>query len=270
MYQCNANDGGSESAYTYSWSGTDGLSGDEQFVEKTYATSGTKTASVFVSSGSQSVNVACSVPVTVSALDTQCSDEEDNDGDGDIDGLDGGCDGGDTDDDEGNDPTAILSADPLQVVVGNASTLTWDCSANTTSASINTTPVTTLSPANGNGTLSTGSLESPTNNFQLTCTNAHSSDMDTVSISTSNPTVELSAASTRVTDGGSTTLSWDGDQVTSCTLTGTNALNYTAGTDAVDVPSGKISTQTTFTVSCDGGVATDTVIVNTAVYIDEF
>lgn len=264
-YTCLDSSGGSSasisSSYTFTTAGT--------YQVRACADNNTSWAGT-VTESNENNNCTDWVPIVVSALDTQCTDSADNDGDGDIDGLDGGCDGGDADDDEGNDPTATLSANPTQVVLGNTSTLTWDCSANTTSASINTSPVTTLSPANSNGTLSTGSLESPTNNFQLTCTNAHSSDTDTVSITTSNPTVDLTVGAKRVVDGGSTTLTWDGDQVTSCSLTGSNGLTYTAGTDALNIPSEDITTQTTFIVTCDGGTATDTEIVNTPVDIDEF
>lgn len=48
-----------QTPYSYSWSGTDGLSGVTQSVTKSYTTTGTKTASVTVISGSETKTVAC-------------------------------------------------------------------------------------------------------------------------------------------------------------------------------------------------------------------
>ncbi len=195
-----------------------------------------------------------------------CIDGEDNDGDELVDDADGGCDGSDTDDSELGGITATLTADDTTILIGTPATLNWECTDSTT-ASIST--IGAVAPVAG-GSVVTASISAAQASYELTCSDGTISDTDIVTISTSNPTVELTAASTRVADGGSTTLSWDGDQVSACTLTGTNGLTYSGGVDAVGVPSQKILTQTTFTVSCDGGVATDTVIVNTAVYIDEF
>lgn len=52
--------------YTYSWSGTDGLSGTTQEVLKSYSSPGNKTGSVTVSAGSQSDTKTCSNSVVVS------------------------------------------------------------------------------------------------------------------------------------------------------------------------------------------------------------
>lgn len=53
------------SGYTYSWSGSDGLSGDKYYVSKVYETVGQKTASVSVTSGSETVTTQCSSAVEV-------------------------------------------------------------------------------------------------------------------------------------------------------------------------------------------------------------
>ena len=60
--------GGQGGGYTYTWSGTDGLSGSGVSTSIAYATTGAKTASVLVSDGNAAINMACS-PVTV----TSCS-----------------------------------------------------------------------------------------------------------------------------------------------------------------------------------------------------
>ena len=64
-------------AYSYTWSGTDSLTGSSQSVSKTYSIAGTKTGSVTVTSGAQSITQACSNSVTVTAsippLSASCS-----------------------------------------------------------------------------------------------------------------------------------------------------------------------------------------------------
>lgn len=51
---------GGNGNYSYSWSGTDGLSGSGNSVDMVYSSSGTKSASVSVSSNGQTVNRTCS------------------------------------------------------------------------------------------------------------------------------------------------------------------------------------------------------------------
>ncbi len=52
---------GGTGTYSYSWSGTDGLSGTAQSVVKTYSTVGSKNASVTITSGTQTTVVSCPV-----------------------------------------------------------------------------------------------------------------------------------------------------------------------------------------------------------------
>lgn len=52
-------------SYTYVWSGTDGLSGSAQTMNRTYNTAGVKTAGVVVSSVGSSLNVYCSNSVNI-------------------------------------------------------------------------------------------------------------------------------------------------------------------------------------------------------------
>ena len=62
-YTCTASTGAV--TYTYSWSGTDGLSGSAQSVNKTYGTSGQKTGTVTVtSSAGGSATATCSTAIT--------------------------------------------------------------------------------------------------------------------------------------------------------------------------------------------------------------
>lgn len=57
---------GGTGSYSYSWSGTDGLSGDTKFITPAYTSAGTKSASVTVTSGVQSVTALCTNSVVVS------------------------------------------------------------------------------------------------------------------------------------------------------------------------------------------------------------
>jgi hypothetical protein len=50
---------GGTGSYTYSWSGTDGLGGSSQNINRSYNNSGTKNATVVVTSGGQSVSASC-------------------------------------------------------------------------------------------------------------------------------------------------------------------------------------------------------------------
>jgi hypothetical protein len=56
-----ANPSGGSSSYSYSWSGTDGLSGNTKSVNKTYATAGSKSATVTVTSGNQTKTANCNI-----------------------------------------------------------------------------------------------------------------------------------------------------------------------------------------------------------------
>jgi hypothetical protein len=56
---------GGNGAYSYSWTGTDGLSGSSNSVQKTYSSTGIKTASLTVSSNNQSATADCVGSVNV-------------------------------------------------------------------------------------------------------------------------------------------------------------------------------------------------------------
>ncbi len=60
-----ANASGGRGNYSYSWSGTDGLSSSGSSVNKVYRDSGSKSASVTVTSGSQTVSQSCSNTVYI-------------------------------------------------------------------------------------------------------------------------------------------------------------------------------------------------------------
>lgn len=66
---------GGSGAYTYSWSGTDSLSGNTSSVSKSYSTNGTKSGTVTVTSGTETVTANCSGSVTSApaSLTASCS-----------------------------------------------------------------------------------------------------------------------------------------------------------------------------------------------------
>ncbi len=57
---------GGNGSYTYVWSGTDSLSGTSNPISKAYATAGSYTGAVRITSGTQAVDVACAGALTVS------------------------------------------------------------------------------------------------------------------------------------------------------------------------------------------------------------
>jgi hypothetical protein len=59
-----AEPGGGNGKYTYSWSGTDGLTGNLYSVQKNYDTTGTKTATVVISSGVDQITLNCGATIT--------------------------------------------------------------------------------------------------------------------------------------------------------------------------------------------------------------
>ena len=58
-----ANASGGVGSYTYSWSGTNSLSGSSRIINKSYSTEGGKTATVIVTSGNQTAYANCSMNV---------------------------------------------------------------------------------------------------------------------------------------------------------------------------------------------------------------
>ena len=66
---------GGNGSYSYSWNGTDGLSGSSFITSKAYSSVGLKQGNITITSGNQSVTIFCSNAVTVSQplLNVSCS-----------------------------------------------------------------------------------------------------------------------------------------------------------------------------------------------------
>lgn len=88
-------------------------------------------------------------------------------------------------------------------------------------------------------------------------------------------TATLTATPSRVRSGGQTTLSWNASGVnTSCTVTGTGGFTQTTTATSCTVPTTvvtrTIATQSTYSISCDGGPALDSITVNVIPNFQEF
>ena len=102
-----------------------------------------------------------------------------------------------------------------------------------------------------------------------TCTNGTWGQPSSDTCSIVGKTATISASPTLVPSGGTTKISWSSTGVAACTITGTNGFSK-SGKSGTNIDSGAITTQTKFSMSCDGGAATDAVIVNVVPVYQEF
>lgn len=160
-----------------------------------------------------------------------------------------------------NDPTPApvitFSSTVAQVTSGTATTLTWSVSdATTCTASDGWSG----SKSNTGSTASTGNLTTTTT-FTLSCSGTGGTDIRsvtvTVTVPPSNPEVVMVASQISVRQGTLSTLTWFGQEVTSCTAADGDA----EWTGSLGVSGSRVVTPTvttTYTVSCTDGVTTDT------------
>lgn len=215
--------------------------------------------------------------VTVTAA-PKCSNGQNDDGSEDnlVDLADPGCLGDPNRDSETpNPPTADLQAVRTSIPVGTATTLTWSCGGTgTLTATIS--GLGSVSPASG-GSISTGNIAPPPGNtpYQLTCSNGSQTAQDSVTITTTVPTVTLTATPDRVKPGQHSALTWvPSADIDTCTVTGTNGFT-SSNVSGSGVDSGAIGVHgDTFTANCSSGgvpaAATANVTVNVIPTIDEF
>jgi len=153
-------------------------------------------------------------------------------------------------------PTVTLTANPESVASSGSSTLTWS-STNATSCEAS---------GGWSGLQETSGSESvspaETTTYTLTCTGdggtAQASATVTVNLP---PTLTLSANPTSVASGGSSTLSWNSTNATSCTaVEGWSGPQATSGSEST----GPLAATTTFILTCTGpgGSASDSVTVS--------
>ena len=158
---------------------------------------------------------------------------------------------------EPDGPTVSLSAAASQVASGESTTLTWT-SANADSCSADGG---WSGPRATEGNQSTGVLTSDTQ-FTLTCTGVGGSATDSVTVAVTTPdapTVTLSAASTELSDGDATTLSWSSTGADSCTASGDwSGPRETSG----NTSTGALTADASYTLSCTGPGGTDQATVS--------
>jgi hypothetical protein len=194
----------------------------------------------------------------------QCSDGKDNDNDGRVDGDDQQC-------TDPNDPsetstpaaTASLIANPLSVVSGNASTLTWSC-ANSTSASIQ--GIGSVTPVAG-GSVSTGALTA-TKGYQLTCTGTGAPTTAFATVAVVPPELTLTATPQFVKRGGSTVISWSAvSGATGCGISGPSLpLSHAlSGSQTIS----NIQNAGTYTFTCNGGASKSVTVTIAPDFIEQ-
>lgn len=251
--------GGSRS-YSYSWSGTDGLSGITASVSKTYATIGQKSAALTVTD--------TRTGLTGSATCTTGANQPNGPTNGGT-CTTGVCPG---------TCTASLSASPDPVEQGDTVALTWSVTGDGLCAS--------SCSGHGFGTndLISGSAnvvaDPKNNNFALTCycTGAackygpppEAVRPITVWVPTATLTVNGQSATARVNPNTSpnTTIVWSSDHTSSCTGTNFSTGNATSGTVTLTATS-----QTTYKIDCVNNHnthATGSVTVNVLTSFNEF
>lgn len=234
---------GGNGTYTYSWSGTDGLTGTGATVAKTYSTAGTKTASVTITSDSQT---SAAIPCSVGG---------------------GTTDGGDHVTVSDVTPTVNLTATPTTVVTNGSSLLTWD---STNANSCTSTSFTTGGAADNATGVSTGALTT-SKNYAIDCVQNSSGNhaYDNVTVAVNTPSGDITADKERVQSGDSVLLTWScNPESTTAQVTGGNGFTNST-LPGTNVDSGTITTQTVFNLMCQS-VKVDSVIVNIAVNADEF
>lgn len=218
----------------YSWSGSDSLSGSSSSVSKTYGSTGVKNARIDIDAANASAFATCSVEVS----------------------LNGG----------GSNATADLSASPTEILVGEATTLTW---SSTSASSCTGTGFNT-----GNAT--SGSVQvAPTSDatYQINCGGA--TDFADVEVLQPNITITADGESdsVRVPKNELINIAWTAQDIDSCDVVGPGILVSNATDDPLtgdaDVT---ITERSTYTISCDvsSETFTESVTVNIPPDFEEF
>jgi|GEM_PF-6671185 len=231
---------GGQTPYAYAWTGTDGLSGSAGTVSKIYLTPGVKTAAVTVTDVNGSTKtVNCANTSTVSVAV----------------------------------PTATLKAEPSSIILGGTSLLTW--------GSTNATSCTGSGFSTGGATSGTKLVGPSTDtNYAVTCTNANTSATASkaIMVTVRQPSASISSSTGRAKKGDTVTISWNAQNVTSCTISGTGI--GTTGTKTQSAVGGSLSgsqdvviqAQSTYIISCSpsGQSSQSAATVNLAPDFQEF
>ncbi|HQT82918.1 MAG TPA: PKD domain-containing protein [Candidatus Paceibacterota bacterium] len=249
---------GGSGSYTYSWTGTDGLSGSTASVQKTYITAGQKSASVTVTD-----------TITHSSTTATCTDSGT--------GTQGvpvqAC-------------TSTLTATPSTVNQGQNTTLTWSVpggSTCATSCSGGSGFNTGGAISNSTGVSATVPPSPPTTSYALTCTGGTygppppaNATVTVIVPSVTTFTVNGQTGTARVNPAtpNNVSIAWSSADATSCTVTKNptstgwpkTGLSSAGTTDS-------ITTQTVYAIDCVNSYGTSakaSVIVNVLAHLQEF
>ena len=153
--------------------------------------------------------------------------------------------------------TVTLAANPITVIRGASSTLTW--------SSTNATSCTASGGWSGtkatSGSQSTGPLTATTT-YSLSCTGAGGvGNVATITVTVpGTPTVTLAATPSSIAHGGASTLTWSSTNATSCTASGGwSGTKATGGSQST----GPLTATTTYSLSCTGTGGTSNVTTAT-------
>lgn len=230
---------------TYTWTGTDGLSGTGNPIKKRYTAQGPKTARLTVEAENATKLVDCSTTVSV-----------------------GG--GG-----NGNPPTVTFEADPDEVLPGGSTTLIW--SSQNASSCTGTGFSTGSNPGETrNGRVVVQNIEE-TSTYQIRCVQGQRQAVANETVRVLSPNLSITAdgidGSTRVPKNKVVTIEWSAEDIDSCNVTGPgiNLQNLTddplSGSQSVT-----IDQRSAYTLECfaAGRRFSDSVIVNIPPDFEEF
>jgi hypothetical protein len=233
-----ASGGDTDSAYSYVWSGTDGLTGSTASVVKRYDTTGTQTASVKVTDADgTSVTKACSNSVSISSC------------------------------------TAVFSQSSQTIQQGDSATLTWGPSGSCSYSSCTFTDGPSYSGGSGTRTVT----PAQTSTYGISCKGIYvpSTPVAQATVNVIVPTVDIKAngqdSNVRVQSGGNASISWTSANATSCSVT-KNGASWQSGLSSAGT-SDTVNVVTKYTADCVnafGTHVTDSVTVDITPTFNEY
>lgn len=242
-----ANVSGGTGPYTYAWSGDDGLSGTGTSVVKIYSTAGAKNGSVTVTSSGQSQTFSCTTSTGTGT---------------------GGC----TDGSCINvypPPTVSCSVNPTTVDAGQSATISW--------SSTNATSCKFADESSNRGTSGIRSVvpsQSPTTTYGITCTGSGGASAPCLTnITVITPGCSISANPDRVATGQTTQLTWDAQNVNSCTIKNSAGTVLSRSCSGGPLTTPAITGQEIYSITCTaaaGPAIVDSVIVNVLPLFKQF
>ncbi|MCI5159923.1 MAG: hypothetical protein D3906_16150, partial [Candidatus Electrothrix sp. AUS1_2] len=143
-------------------------------------------------------------------------------------------------------PTVSLSADPVSIIAGDSSTLSW---TSTNADSVTITP--DIGSVSANGTQSVSPSETTT--YEITASGAGGTATETVTVEVlaADPTITISADPETIALGTSTLLSWQSDSVDTVHID--NGIGTVAANDSLSVTP---EHTTTYTITGSGAGGT--------------